>query len=287
MAIVVRPFDGEFGAELLGIDLAEPLAEASFRAWAEAFERHSVLAIRDQRLPNDRHVEVSLRFGALEDFPDAKDQVVGYPTILRVTNVERDSDRIKPIDEPGHKSFTLGTSDWHIDSSFRPVPSKASLLYAHEVPDDGGDTLFANTAMAYDALSDAEKAEIEDLVVVHDFEHTRRRFSLPPRTEAIRAANPPVRQPLAPRLPDGRRTLMVGAHASHIDGMDKAASRALIDRLTGWATGPRFVYRHRWRVGDLVMWDNRCTMHKAMPYDLAAARRVLQRTTVVGDGPLV
>ena len=285
MTIEVRPSETGFGAELQGLDLSAPLDDERFRIWNDALERHAVLVFRGQHFTDDQHIAFSRRFGELEDFPDPKDQAAGYPMVLRVSNVDRDTGEIKPVDDAGHKSFTLGTSEWHIDSSFRRVPSKASLLYAREVPADGGDTLFANLALAHDALPDDRKAEISGLAVVHDFEETRRRHDLPPRPAAIREANPPVRRPLATALPDGGRSLFIGSHASHIDGMDREAGRALIGWLTDWATQQRFVYRHRWRVGDLVMWDNRRTMHKAAPYDMANARRVLHRTTIAGDAP--
>lgn len=285
--IELVPFETGFGAEVHGMDLSRPIDDALFRAWNEAFERHRVLVFRGQRFTDEQHVAFSRRFGELEDFPDPKDQAAGLPTVLRVSNVDRDTDRIKPLDDVGHRSFTLGTSDWHTDSSFRRVPSKASLLFAREVPDAGGDTMFANTLMAYEALPDAEKAAIDGLTVVHDFEETRRRFGLPPRPEAIRAANPPTPQPLVRRVPGGGKALLLGMHASYVEEMDAGDSRALLDRLTAWATQDRFTYRHRWRVGDLVMWDNRCTMHKAMPYDMENERRVLHRTTVAGDGLIV
>ena len=286
-AIEVLPFETGFGAEVRGLDLSHPIDDALFRAWNAAFERHRVLVIRGQGFDDRQHVAFSRRFGELEDFPDPKDQASGLPMVLRVSNVDRDTDTIKRLDDAGHRSFTLGTSDWHTDSSFRRVPSKASLLFAREVPAEGGDTMFANTMMAYEALPEAEKTEIDGLTVVHDFEETRRRFDLPPRPEAIRAANPPTPQPLVRQVPGGGKALLLGMHASYVVGMDAGKSRALLDRLTAWATQDRFTYRHRWRVGDLVMWDNRCTMHKAMPYDMANDRRLLHRTTVAGDGPLV
>ena len=285
-AVEVVPLDGGFGAEIRGLDLSRPLRDTLFDAWHDAFERYRVLVLRNQAFTDSQHIAFSQRFGPLEDFPDPKDQASGLPTVLRVSNVDRDTDRIKPLDDVGHRSFTLGTSDWHTDSSFRRVPSKASLLFAREIPDKGGDTMFANTMMAYEALPEAEKSAIDGLTVVHDFDETRRRFGLPPRPEPIRKANPPTPQPLVRRVPGNGRALLLGMHAAFVEGMDRAESRALLDRLTAWATQERFTYRHRWRVGDLVMWDNRCTMHKAMPYDMENERRVLHRTTVAGDGPL-
>ena len=145
-----------------------------------------------------QQITFSKCFGTLENFPDPKDQAEGHKTVLRVTNIDRKTDAIKPVDEPGHKSFTLGTSAWHIDSSFRTLPSKASILYALEIPEKGGDTMFADTTLAYDTLPEAKQQELEDLVIIHDFEETRRRHKLPPRPPEVRAATPPARQPWLP-----------------------------------------------------------------------------------------
>jgi alpha-ketoglutarate-dependent taurine dioxygenase len=287
MAIAAHPFPTGFGAELSGLDLAQPLTPSTFDAWRAAFEAHPVLVLRDQHFSDAQHVAFSRWFGPLEEFPDPKDWAAeDTPNILRVSNVDRRTDVIKDVDEPGHKSFVLGTSDWHIDSSYMKIMSRASLLYAKEVPPSGGDTLFANLAAAYAALPEARKREIADLRVIHDFNWNRRRWGLPPRPPEVQAKTPPVSHPLVHRLPDGRKSLLLGSHAWTIDGMEEAAGRRFLDELTEWATQPRFTYRHQWRVGDLVMWDNRCTMHRAMPYELAGHRRVLQRTTVAGDAPV-
>ncbi len=283
MTLTVHPFPTGFGAEVRGLDLSQPLDAATFAAWRDAFEAHPVLVLRGQFFTDAQHVAFSKWFGTLEEFPDPKDWgAKDQPNLLRVSNVDRDSDQIKDVEEPGHKSFTLGTSDWHIDSSYIQVPSRASLLYAKEVPPSGGDTMFADLAKAYAALPEAKKHALASLVVVHDFQYNRRRWGLPPRPPEIIAKTPPVRHPLVHRLPDGRRSMWLGSHAAGIAGMDEAAGRALLDELTEWSTQPDFTYRHRWKVGDLVMWDNRCSMHKAMPYELADARRVLQRTTIAG-----
>jgi len=286
-AIEVHPFANGFGAEITGMDLSQPMTEAVFDPWNAAFERYSVLVIRNQRFTPAQHVAFSQWFGELEEYFDPKDQAEGFTNIIRVSNVDKYTNAIKPVDDIGHKSFTLGTSDWHTDSSFRKVMSRASLLYAIEVTEEGGETNFASTAMAWEALPEARKRELENLTVIHDFEQTRRRFGLPPRPPEIRAKTPPVRQPLAPRLPDGRRALLLGMHAVQIEGMEEAASRALLNELQAWATQPKFSYCHTWRVGDLVMWDNRCTIHRAMPYALERDRRVLHRTTIAGDRPLL
>lgn len=286
-AIETIPFANGMGVEIKGLDLSQPLTRGAFDVWNHAFETYMVTVIRGQDFTPQQHVAFSEWFGELEVFTDPKDQAEGFPVILRVSNIDKYTGGIKPVDDIGHKSFTLGTSDWHTDSSYRRIMSKASLLYGIEIPAEGGGTKFASTAMAWDALPEARKREIENLVVIHDFDATRARFGLPPRPAEIRAKNPPTPQPLVTRLPDGRRALLLGMHAAQVVGMTKEDSDALLRDLTEWATQPRFCYQHKWRKGDLVMWDNRCTVHRAMPYDLEHARRLLHRTTIAGDGPLV
>lgn len=276
----------DIGAEIAGIDLAEPLTADNRAAIQEAFDTYRLLIFRGQYLSVDQHVAFSEHFGTLEDFPDPKDQADGHKTVLRVTNIDRATNRLKPVDDPGHKSFTLGTSSWHIDSSFRTLPSKASMLYGIEMPAEGGDTMFADTTLAYDALPAAEKTELDQLVIVHDFEETRRRHGLPPRPPEVQAATPPARHPLVAERDTGRRALFIGSHAAGIEGMEYEDARAKIDELEAFTTQPQFTYRHRWQAGDMVMFDNICVMHQAMPYDLAGSRRLLHRTTVAGDAPL-
>ena len=283
----VSPFATGFGAEITGLDLSQPLTAERFEVWRRAFEQYSVIVIRDQSFSDAQHVAFSQWFGTLEEFVDPNYQADGFTTIICVSNIDKKTGAIKSLDDIGHKSFTLGTSDWHTDSSFRTIMSKASLLYAREVPAEGGDTNFASTSRAFEALAPERQHELEKLYVIHDFETARRRFGLPPRAEAVRKLTPPVRHPLVSCLPDGRKALLLGMHASHVEGMAADESRAQLDALQQFATQPQFTYRHTWRVGDLVMWDNRCTMHRAMPYALEKDRRLLHRTTIAGEGPLV
>jgi alpha-ketoglutarate-dependent taurine dioxygenase len=284
--INITPRDKGIGAEVRGIDLAQPLPDRAFETLQAAFDTHRLLIFRDVHWSVDQQVAFSEKFGALEDFPDPKDQAEGHKTVLRVTNIDRATDTIKPVDDPGHKSFTLGTSAWHIDSSFRTLPSKASVLYALEMPADGGDTMFADTTLAYDSLSEDRKRALEKMVIVHDFEETRRRHNLPPRPPEVQAATPPARHPLVTERKNGRRALFIGSHAAGIEGMTYEDARALIDELEEICVRPEYTYRHQWQDGDMVMFDNICMMHQAMPYDLKNSRRLLHRTTVAGDAPL-
>jgi taurine dioxygenase/alpha-ketoglutarate-dependent 2,4-dichlorophenoxyacetate dioxygenase len=285
--LTVTPRATGIGAKIDGIDLSIPLSKTDFGSLSKAFDDFRILIFRDQHLTTEQQIAFSECFGKLEDFPDPKDQADGFKTVLRVTNIDRATGTIKPVDDPGHKSFTLGTSSWHIDSSFRTLPSQASMLYALEMPDVGGDTMFADTTIAYDALDDEQKSTLQEMVIIHDFEETRRRHSLPPRPKEVQAATPPARQPLVAERKNGRRALFIGSHAAGIEGMVYEEARARIDKLEEFATQPQFTYRHEWMDGDMVMFDNICVMHQATPYDISGSRRLLHRTTVAGDAPLV
>lgn len=288
MAIEVRPFEDGAGVEITGLDLSQPLTEEAFAIWRDAFLDQGIVVIRDQHFNAAQHVAFSKWFGPLEDFPDPKDQAVGFETILRVTNIERDGGELRSFDtDIGFKSFVLGTGDWHIDSSFRTNPGKASLLYALEVPPTGGDTIFANTHFAYEALPVERKEELAKISVVHDFNAIRRRSNLPPRPKEVSDKVPPVTHSLVTQLSNGKRVLMIGSHTDYVEAMDKIEGDALIKKLTDWCVQPRFSYHHKWRVGDLVMWDNRCILHMAMPYNMKNDRRLLHRTTIASDSTVI
>lgn len=282
----IIPHANSIGADVSNINLRS-LDGGQFADLQHAFETHRLLVFRDQKLTVEQQVAFSQRFGELEVFPDPKDQADGFDTVLRVTNIQKANGEIKPADDPGHKSFTLGTSSWHIDSSFRTYPSRASLLYGIEIPEDGGgDTMFADTVLAYETLPEAEQTALARLTIIHDFEETRRRHNLPPRPPEVQAATPPAAHPLVVKRPYGKHALFIGSHAAGIKGMSYEEARNLIDRLEVKATQPQFTYRHKWSAGDLILFDNISVMHQAMPYDLTKTRRLLHRTTIAGDGPL-
>jgi alpha-ketoglutarate-dependent 2,4-dichlorophenoxyacetate dioxygenase len=180
----------------------------------------------------------------------------------------------------------LANQLWHTDSSFKRVPGKFSFLSAHEVPPSGGQTEFADLRAAYDALDLATKERIEGLVAEHSIFYSRRLVGYTEFSDEERTALPPVPQTIVRIHPaTGRKTLYLASHASHIIGWPVEQGRALLDQLIEFATQPCFVYQHRWRVGDLVVWDNRCTLHRGRPYDDANFRRDMRRTTVEDSAP--
>ncbi len=284
----VKPFDNGAGAEIAGIDLSQPLREEDFNVWRDAFLQYGTIVFHGQDFTEAEHVAASEWFGPLEVFPDPKDQAVGFDTILRVTNVEKDTGGIRSYaNDVGFKSFILGTGDWHIDSSYRANPGKASLLYAIEIPSEGGDTKFANTRLAYEAMPEKRKKELVDVYVFHDFNAIRRRKGLPLRPAHVAKITPPVRHKLVTPLPDGTHVLMIGNHAEGIEGLPQDESEAMLEELKQWCIKPEFVYHHKWKVGDMVMWDNKSIMHRAMPYDMENERRLLHRTTIAGESTVI
>ena len=273
----IAPLHPLFAARIGGLDLAQDLDDATFAAVRDAFERYSVLVFPGQAITDAQQVRFSEWFGPLEA---TRTGAMGAGSKLIVlTNIAADGSIAAPTDAQvlSHRANQI----WHTDSSFKPVPARASLLSAREIPAQGGDTQYASMRAAYAALSDEDKRLVEGLVAVHDFAWSRSRVDPALVTDAERADHPPVRQPVVRDSPNGK-ALYLGAHARFIEGMDEAESRALIDRLIAFGTQKRFVYSHRWAPNDLVLWDNRAVLHRATPFRSTNERRHMVRTTVAG-----
>lgn len=245
-----------------------------------AFLEHHLLVFRDQHLTKDQQYELTLNFGEIEGHVGRSPDGTPWPVVHLVHN----------LDEHGNPTATpdsTGNYSWHTDKSYHAEPSLMTMLHALELPPDGGDTQFANTATGYATLPDDTKRRIADLEVVHSWEASRRNLGDSPATEEQRRERPPVTHPLVRTHPDtGVKTLYLGLHTSHVVGMAESEGRALLDRLLDHTTQPQFVYVHRWRSGDLVMWDNRCLLHRAVRnYEMRTQRRILQRTVVKGTVP--
>lgn len=288
---ILRRCGEALGAEVIGIDVAQPLDRQRFDWLRAALQEHHLLCLRDQQLTEAQQVAFSELFGPLESFPE-KDKTKSESTIYHVANVSADGEHLKETDH--RVVFQKINARWHTDSSYRYIPSFCSLLYGIEVlPDEaeGGETEFSNLFLAYDALSDAMKARLEPLHMVHYYEFGRRIFpELPPVSEAEREFVPPTCHPLVRVHPDrgNRRALFMTTNAGNeISGMTLEDGQALHRELAAHVSDPRFCYRHRWRQGDLVIWDNRALLHRARAYDMGRWRRVFRRTTVAGDGPVL
>jgi alpha-ketoglutarate-dependent 2,4-dichlorophenoxyacetate dioxygenase len=285
MMLSIKRLPAPFGAEILGVSLAEPLDATSFAQIEAAFNEHSVLVFHEQFLSDEQQIVFSRRFGPLEKtIRGVATEEVFAPEIAHLANVDGEGRAIPPDDT--RMIYHSGNQLWHTDSSFKRVPALASLLSGREVPPVGGETEFASMRVAYDLLDPALQAKLEDLVAEHSFTYSRGLVAPGLVSDEDARQVPPVPQALVRTNPvNGRKGFYVASHASHIYGMPVEEGRALLRELTEIATQPHLVYRHVWRAGDLVMWDNRCTLHRGRPWDGAAYRRVMHRTTVAGDGP--
>jgi alpha-ketoglutarate-dependent 2,4-dichlorophenoxyacetate dioxygenase len=287
MSLSIRQIHPVFVGEVSGVDLRRPLAPDEVAAIEAGMDRHAVLVFHDQAITDEEQIAYSRHFGALEDarggnITRPEDKRL-QPGMADVSNLGKDG---RPLDrESRQRLFNLGNMLWHSDSSFRPVPAKYSLLSARVVNPTGGNTEFADMRAAHDALDAATKALVEDLVCEHSLMYSRGSLGLLDYSDEERALFRPVRQRLVRTHPvTKRKSLYLSSHAGAIVGMPMAEARILLRDLTEHATQPAFVYVHRWRPWDLVMWDNRQMMHRVRRYDESQPRD-MRRTTVAGDAP--
>jgi alpha-ketoglutarate-dependent 2,4-dichlorophenoxyacetate dioxygenase len=285
MPVAVASIPGAFAGEVAGVSCAAPLTETDVRAIDAAMERHAVLVFRAQPLTDEQQLAFTKHFGALERYETPghirkREQERLGKGVADFSNLTRDGSLMSPNDRIW--LFKLGDRLWHSDSSFRPITAGYSLLSARTVPARGGETEFADMRAAYDALDDETKTEIEDLVCEHSLIYSREAIGFFDLTPEERDHFRPVRHRLV-RVDarTGRKSLFLSAHAGAIVGWTIPEARVFLRDLTEHATQPRFVYRHVWRAGDLVMWDNRTTMHRARRFDRNEIRDV-RRTTLAG-----
>ena len=276
--ISVRQVHPLFAADVTGVDLAT-LAPDQVALLRDAIHQHAVLVFPGQKLDDDRLLNLGRLFGDVEPPRNHRVQQrlkhaeLADISNLTATNALRAADDHRRLD-------SLGNRLWHSDASFRETPGALSMLFAHIVPPSGGETEFADLRAAYDALPPETKAKIDGLTCEHSIFHSRGQLGHIDYTDAERAALPAVRHPLVRVHPGSRRkTLYMGSHASHIVGWPMPDGRLLLRDLMEHATQREFVYRHAWRAGDLVMWDNRCTLHRGRAYDDAVHPRDLRRVT--------
>ncbi|MEX1303714.1 MAG: TauD/TfdA family dioxygenase [Rhodovibrionaceae bacterium] len=276
MALAVQPSGAALGAVVEGLDLTKPLSDEIFEEILAAFHCHHVLCFRDQDLDEESFIAFSRRFGELQTHVLSQWLRDDYPEIYILSNYDMAGSG-KPTG--GDKVARV----WHSDLSFAEVPALATLLYAVEVPSEGGNTEFANMLAAHDALDERSKRRLEKLRAIHDLQTSHNRIKQKPLTEEQIKAAPPVEHPIVrTHTPTGRKGLYMGyGHTKGVVGMSEKEGQVLIDELVAFSTEPRFVYSHKWCVGDVVLWDNRCTMHRGTPYDDRERRRML-RTTVKG-----
>jgi len=281
--LTIEPVHPEFGARVTGIDLRGPLSGEAVAAIRAAIDTHSFLCFPDQPFDDDRQLAFTRALGEPE--PNhvrlGQDGVIEY--FGTIGNVQPDGTALGNA----HKRtiFQTGNNMWHSDSSFRPVPTYVSIMCAYEVPAEGGLTEFVSQRAAWRRLPDATKARIDPLVVIHDYVFSRGKVAPDAVTPSHAASLPPVRQKLVrTNRAVAARNYYIGSHAKEIEGWGFDESRALIDALCAEATGPEHVYSHAWRPGDLVIWDNRCLLHRGSGYDADRYRRHMRQTRVTGAG---
>jgi alpha-ketoglutarate-dependent 2,4-dichlorophenoxyacetate dioxygenase len=282
----VKPLHSLFVGEVSGIDLRQPVDPETVAEIVAAIDRHAVLIFHGQFIDDKQQLAFSRLLGPLETTRQAHRPGVKLRLHLSVSDVSNldENNRLLAGDDYRRMSG-LANRLWHTDSSFKRTPAKYSLLSARALPSWGGETEFADLRAAYDALPERKKREIEHLVAEHSIETSRAKIGFTDFTAAERAALPPVPQVLVRKHPgSGRKTLYLASHAGSIQGMRVPEARMLLQDLTDHATQPQFVYRHSWQRGDLVIWDNRCTMHRQREFDLAEVRD-MHRTTVADVAP--
>lgn len=275
-----RPLHTGFGIEVLDFDLSQSSSDIAFDELTAALDKHSLILVRGQTLSPERHVQVSRRFGSLMTHVLKQFLTTGLPEIYVLSNV---SENGKPIGN--HKEGW----NWHSDLSYMAEPSMGSLLYAVEVPPEGADTLFASMHLAYENLPADLQTRIRNMTATHSYAgyYAKAFADRAPLTAEQQSHIPDVVQPVVRTHPGtGRLSLYVGEDiVKCINGLPAEESAELLGALNAHAVGEAFTYRHKWQQGDLIIWDNRCTMHCATPYDDNKYRRVMHRTTVAGDRP--
>ena len=276
----IRPLTPQLGAEISGVDLAVDLTEDAFRAIYQAWLEYQVLLFPPMDLPPGGQVAFARRFGEVQVHVMNQYHAGGFPEVYRLSNLDEHG-------RPNGKHPDRGTLHWHTDGSWRRVTGQATIIYGEVVPQVGGETHFCDMYGAYERLDAQWKARIASMRAVHNLDFSRtRRHGDDPMTAAQRALTPPVDHPVVRTHPEtGRKCIYLGDHAESIVGMPYDEGRALIEALNALAVHPDLTWKHRWRPGELIVWDNRCVLHRATEYDPATQRRVVRRCTVLGEVP--
>jgi taurine dioxygenase len=263
------------------VTLADEMSDATFAALYAAFLQYQVLLFPPQHVPSARQVALARRFGEVQVHVMNQYHADGFPELYRLSNLDAQGN-------PNGRHPDRGTLAWHTDGSWQRRTGQATIIYGELMPEAGGETHFCDMYGAYDRLTDAWKQRIAPLRAVHNLDFSRtRRHGEDPMTEAQKRAVPPVDHPIVRTHPEtGRRCLFLGDHAEWIVGMAYDEGRALIEELNALAPHADLTYEHRWTPGELILWDNRCTMHRATSYDAATQKRVIRRCTVIGDVPV-
>ena len=270
------------GAEISGLDLSATIHADTSALLSGLLATHGILAFRSQAISDEIHARLGRCFGELARFRTIDNWEGAVPEIFRSANVDSNG-HFLPMNSERMKMLKLNWL-WHIDGSFRPIPTGGAVLRSIETVEDGGDTIFANLHAAYEALPAQTKSRIDGLFARHSFEYMVERQGMPPLTDSDKAALQAVNHPLVRWHSDGRRSLYLSpTYMETILGLDQPESRALIGELTNWSTQERFLYRHCWQPNDVIVWDNGWTMHIVAPYDISRKKRIMHGVVILGN----
>ncbi len=280
MTIVVEKLHDKFAARIRGVDLTKPLPVDVRKDIQAALDRYAVLVFPGAPLTEDQQADFAENFGQLERsniIMKVKARIGGR--LADISNIDENEQVFGEYDR--RRMFSLGNQLWHTDSSFKKIPAKYSMLHAHVVTPEGGETQVVDTRVAYEALPQKMKDRIDGLVAEHSIFTSRAKLGFTDFTDEERASLPPVARPLVrSHKESGRKALYLASHISHICDMNVPDGKMLVRELLEHATQKEFIYELRWRVGDLMIWDNRCTLHRGRPYDDTLHRRDLRRATL-------
>jgi len=278
--IQTRPLCPAFGVEILGVDLSQSVDDDLYAHFRAAFIEYQLLLFRDQNLSPVNQVALGRSFGEVQVHVMNQYHADGFPELYYLSNLDENG-------TPSGKHPDRGTLAWHTDGSWRRATGQATFLYAVEVPGEGGETHFCDMYGACEALSDDMRQRLAGMRAIHNLDFSRsRRHAEDPMTDEQKRAVPPVAHPIVRTHPEtGRKCLFLGDHAETIVDLDYQEGRELVEMVNAMAIRPELTYRHRWQPRDLVIWDNRCLMHRATAYDAARERRVMRRCTILGEVP--
>ncbi len=276
----VKPLHPAFGCEIIGITLAQAVEETAFAKIHEAFLRYELILFRNVDLPPATQVAFARCFGEVQIHPMHQYHGYGHPEIYLLSNLDAEG-------RPNGRHPDKGTLYWHTDGSWRERSGLATMMYSEICPEAGGETQFCDMYSAYEGLSPEWKARVRGKKAVHNLDFSRtRRHGHEPMTAEQKAKVPPVAQPIVRQHPETKRlSIFLGDHAESIEGMPYEEGRALIEELNVAATPAHLVYTHKWTPGECIVWDNRCTLHRAAGFDVDRDRRKMRRCTINGDRP--
>lgn len=276
----VKPLHPAFGCEIIGITLAQAVEEKAFAKIHEAFLQYELILFRNVDLPPATQVTFARCFGEVQIHPMHQYHGYGHPEIYLLSNLDAEG-------RPNGRHPDKGTLYWHTDGSWRERSGLATMMYSEICPEAGGETQFCDMYSAYEGLSPEWQARVRGKKAVHNLDFSRtRRHGHEPMTAEQKAKVPPVAQPIVRQHPETKRlSIFLGDHAEYIEGMPYEEGRALIEELNVAATPAHLIYTHKWTPGECIVWDNRCTMHRATGFDVDRDRRKMRRCTINGDRP--